>query len=133
MPFTIFPTGKPPIAFEGQLVDEAGGPLEGVTTPKYAERWNVVRLFHLADGRWLAAVEFNTQRKGESPRVDVYVGQARELAELLAAHDPLPSGYGWPPVDRFAAAQTTLRRFLTDQWAGILRRLFDRPEFTQEA
>jgi hypothetical protein len=122
MPFTIFPTGKPPISFEGQLVEEAGGPLEGVTTPKYSERWNVARLFQLADGRWLVAIEFATQRKGESPRVDVYVGQARELAEQLAAHDPLPAGYGWPPIDRF-----------TDQWAGILRRLFDRPEFTQEA
>lgn len=127
------PTGKRPITLDASTKAIAQAGERPVTkSAKYSERWNRVTLYR--SGKQItAAVEFLTDRKGEEPRLAVYQGTPAEVAAQLETHDPLPPGYGWPPIDRYASENATLRKILSEQWSTILHDLLSGDEFQKGA
>ena len=113
------PTGKRAVTLrEPETVAQAGEQL-ATKTAKYSDRWNVVTLYRCGE-EYTAAVEFRTVRKGETDRLDLYQGSLAEVTRQLESHDPLPPGYGWPPIDRYASENAHLRKILGEQWSTIL-------------
>jgi hypothetical protein len=105
--FTLTRTGKPPLAFAGELAAEASskdrhGPLQN--------RWHEVRVYRTAGGKWVGEVVFHTTWQGEHGRHTAEVADTpAALAEVLTRYDPTAEWEGYPDRPEFAEKQARTR------------------------
>jgi hypothetical protein len=133
--FTIARTGRPPLAFTGEVVAEADGRW---TNGRENNRWHELRLYRTGGGRWVAEVAYRTRWQGELDHdVAEVAATPAELAGWLRTEvDPLEAVRGYPAGDAYAEKQRRLEndlrlrfdRLATDLFAQVAADFAERVE-----
>ncbi len=128
--FKLTRTGKPPLAFTGELLAESSskqhqGPLQN--------RWHELAVYRTAGGKFVAAVTFRTVWQGESDRHTAeHADTPAELVDALTMYDPTGEWDGYPDTPHYAEKQARIQVAVTDGYRRALSEVFAGVEGAEE-
>ncbi len=120
--FKLTRTGKPPLAFTGELLAQVSskqhqGPLQN--------RWHELAVYRTAGGKFVGAVTFRTVWQGESDRHTAeHADTPAELVDALTVYDPTGEWEGYPDRPEYAERQSRTQTAVTDGYRRALSKVF---------
>lgn len=128
---TLKRTGKPPLRFRGELIEESDGERQ---RGKENTRWHELGVYRTEGGKFVLRIAYRTRWQGELDRDDaVILDRPEKVAAALQGYDPCAAVEGYPPGDHYAQRQARLmddvrRRYETQ----ISELLASSPEFAEK-
>jgi len=128
---TLTRTGKAPLRFTGELLEESDGRIQG---GKDHNRWHHLAVYRTGGNSYVVRIAYKTIWQGELDReITEIVGKPEAVAVVLRDYDPTSHVQGYPPGEHYAAKQARtlddIRRRYDSQVSEILA---SAPEFAEE-
>ena len=107
-------SGKPPLAFEGEKLAEAGGKWQA---GRELNRWHDITAYRTVGGRYILQIEYHSLWQGEEGHDFVEdADNPGELAEIVLDYDPIGHAQGFPPGAQFEEKQARMVSALRAQY-----------------
>lgn len=128
---TIPRTGDMPLAFAGELIDEASSRrVAGVER----NRWHEIALYRTAGGKYVAHIGYRTQWQGEQEHDQAAVIDGpMAVAEYLRTWIPATVVAGYPPGEAYAGKQARLLATVEADYQALISEVLAAagPEFVE--
>ncbi len=119
---TLERTGKRPLMFEGELVDEVFGATGKVN------RWHDVSVYKTRTFKFVVLIQYQSTWDGEIDHSTVEVADTPEdVARILEEHDPISYVQGFPPISsQHVLKQEALLRDIRLRYLELVSRLLSK-------
>lgn len=127
---TLKRTGKAPLRFKGELLEESEGERVG---GRENNRWHELAVYRTPGGKYVVRIGYRTRWQGELGRDNAeIVAKPEEVAAVLRDYDPCAPVTGFPPGDAYAQKQARLMSDIRTRYEHQVSELLaSSPEFAE--
>lgn len=129
---TIPRTGNAPLKFEGELIAKSVPTPDSGKKGKEPKRWHELTLFCTLTGKYVLAISYRVEWKGEHDHHYAEVlPDIPSAVRAIQGYDPVAHVIGYPPSEQYAEKQARLLNELRQTFAVQVSELLNRDEFAE--